>query len=54
MQPIFDQTSELPIAADLARVLNHDLGYDAHLRRQHNSSYDSKRLTKFDVLKLLG
>jgi hypothetical protein len=41
MQPIADQASELPLATDFARVLNYDLGYDAHLKRQHNSSYDS-------------
>ena len=53
-----DEQHLISLSEDFSRTLNHDLGYDAYLkssRPPHHqaSSYDSLRLTKFDVLKAL-
>jgi hypothetical protein len=47
-----NNTHDLALAEDFARTVNHDLGYDQHLKRL-TTNYDMHRITKFDALSLL-
>ena len=55
MEAVGDDQQLLALAEDFSRTVNHDLGYERYLNglKQQAKNYDTKRVTKFDILRTL-